>query len=60
MPGLSDFEVYKSLAEQCLKLADQAKSDTERKTILEMAVTWSKLADEADPDAPPAIRGLSH
>jgi len=48
MPAASDFEVYKSLAEQCLKLADQAKSDPERKAILEMAATWSTLADKAE------------
>ena len=60
MSTASDFEVYKSLARQCLELADQAKSDPERKAILEMAATWSKLADEVDPDVQRANHLLTH
>jgi hypothetical protein len=60
MSTASDFEVYKSLAEKCLELADQAKSDPERKAILEMAATWSKLADDSDPDVQRATYQLPH
>jgi len=60
MSTASDFEVYKTLAEECLKLADQAKSGPERKAILEMAATWSKLADESDPDVQHTTHQLPH
>jgi hypothetical protein len=60
MSAVSDFEVYKLLAEQCLKLADQAKSGPERKAILEMAAAWSKLAGDVDPETPRPVLQLPH
>jgi hypothetical protein len=39
---------YREFAEDCLRLAKNAKREDERKVLQQMAETWLKLADEAD------------
>jgi hypothetical protein len=37
---------YRSFAEECLRLAEQVESERHRRILHEMALAWSKLADE--------------
>jgi hypothetical protein len=39
---------YREFAEECDRLAKQAKTDGERKTLEEMAKAWRMVAAEAD------------
>jgi hypothetical protein len=39
---------YREFAEECLRLAKQAKDEHQQKILKEMAEAWSKLAEEAD------------
>jgi hypothetical protein len=39
---------YRELAADCLRLAEKAKTDDERRILREMAATWQKLAGDAD------------
>jgi hypothetical protein len=39
---------YREFAEECDRLAKQAKIDGERKILEEMAEAWRKVAAEAD------------
>jgi hypothetical protein len=39
---------YREFAEECLRLAKQAKDEHHRRILEEMAQVWSKLAEEAD------------
>jgi hypothetical protein len=39
---------YWEFAEECDRLAKQAKTDSERKTLVEMAKAWRRVAAEAD------------
>ena len=39
---------YRSFAEECRRLAEQVESERHRRTLHEMALAWSKLADETD------------
>ena len=39
---------YREFAEECLRLAKQAKDEHQREILTEMAKAWSKLAEEAD------------
>jgi hypothetical protein len=39
---------YSWFAEECVRLAEQAKTDGERKTLEEMAKAWRLVAGEAD------------
>jgi hypothetical protein len=39
---------YWEFAEECDRLAKQAKTDSERKTLEEMAKAWRRVAAEAD------------
>jgi hypothetical protein len=39
---------YREFAEDCMLLAKRARTEEERKILLEMAATWRTLADEAD------------
>jgi hypothetical protein len=51
MAGLSGMETsaqYRAFADDCVRLAQRAKTDEERKILLEMAGTWKSLAEEAD------------
>jgi hypothetical protein len=39
---------YREFAEECLRLAKQAKGEHQRKILKEMAEAWIKLAKAAD------------
>jgi hypothetical protein len=39
---------YRTFADECVRLAEMAKSEHERKVLEEMAATWHMLAEEAD------------
>jgi hypothetical protein len=39
---------YREFAEECLRLAKQAKEEGHRNILQEMAKVWNELADEAD------------
>ena len=39
---------YRKFAEDCRRFAQLAKSDEQRKLLLEMEAVWAKLAEEAD------------
>jgi hypothetical protein len=40
---------YRSFAEECRRLAEQVESERHRRILHEMALAWSKLADETEP-----------
>jgi len=40
---------YRSFAEECRRLAEQVESERHRRILHEMALAWSKLADETGP-----------
>jgi hypothetical protein len=44
---------YRQFADACLGWAKNAKSDEERRTFLEMAATWEKLAEKVRSGLPP-------
>ena len=46
--GMETQEKYREFAEECERLAKQAKSERHRKVLREMAEVWRKLADAAD------------
>jgi hypothetical protein len=49
MPSSSEYQVY---AHECLRWADKADKDEDRRAFLEMAKVWTQLAlhgDEAEP-----------
>ena len=39
---------YRKFAEECRRFAQFAKTDEQRKILLEMEVVWTKLADQAE------------
>jgi hypothetical protein len=39
---------YRRFAEECRRLAEQVESERHRRTLREMALAWSKLADETE------------
>jgi hypothetical protein len=39
---------YSEFAEECLRLAKQAKDEHQREILKEMAQAWNKLAEDAD------------
>ncbi len=41
-------EEYRKFAEECERLAREAKAEHHRNILREMAATWKKLAEEAD------------
>jgi hypothetical protein len=45
---ISSSKQYREFAEECLRLAAQAKEEHHRKVLKEMAEAWTTLADEAD------------
>jgi hypothetical protein len=42
---------YRKFAEECHRLAGDAKSERQRKILQEMAEAWRTLADETERDA---------
>ena len=43
---MCDADDYKKFANDCLERAKRADSDQQRKSLLELANGWSRLADE--------------
>ena len=39
---------YRGFAEECRRLAEQVESERHRRILHEMALAWSKLADETE------------
>jgi hypothetical protein len=39
---------YRDFAEECLRLANQAKDEHQREILKEMAKVWSELAEKVD------------
>ena len=39
---------YRKFAEDCRRYAQLAETDEQRKVLLEMSVTWARLAEEAE------------
>jgi len=39
---------YRGFAAECYRLAAEAKTETQRKTMEEMAQAWSEVADEVE------------
>jgi hypothetical protein len=42
---------YREFAEECRRLAQLAKTDEQRKILLQMEMVWTKLAEEAEGQA---------
>ncbi len=40
---------YREFAEECERLAKQAKTERHRAVLLEMAAAWKQLAEAGDP-----------
>ena len=51
---MCDADDYKKFADDCLERAKRADSDPQRKSLLELAMAWSKLAEEVS-----SLRGSS-
>jgi hypothetical protein len=52
MPTAND---YMKMAEECYRLAKEAKTDNDRQALLDLARTWIEAASQADSaDEPPA------
>jgi hypothetical protein len=43
---------YRQFAEECRRFARLAKTDEQRKILLEMEAVWTKLAEEAEDEWP--------
>jgi hypothetical protein len=46
--GMQSSKEYRKFAEECDRLARNAKTEHHRKILKEMAEAWKKLADEDD------------
>ena len=44
---MADADDYKKFAHDCLERAKRADSEPQRKSLLELALAWSRLAEEA-------------
>jgi hypothetical protein len=44
---MPDADDYKKFAYDCLERAKRADSEPQRKSLLELALAWSRLAEEA-------------
>jgi hypothetical protein len=50
---MSREEEYRSLAEECLRIAQTMRNQEARTALLEMAEAWQRLAEEQRASAPP-------
>jgi hypothetical protein len=44
---MRDADVYKQFSNDCLERAKRADSDQQRKSLLKLAMAWSRLTEEA-------------
>ncbi len=58
---MCEADEYNQFAAECLKLADEPQlGRIKRKALIEMAITWAKLAKKvAEPETADAVRLLS-
>jgi hypothetical protein len=42
---------YREYAAECFRLASEAKTEADRKTLLELARAWEKVAEEAEAES---------
>jgi hypothetical protein len=49
LPNMESITQYLRFAEECRRMAREAKSEEHRKLLEEMAQAWEKVAKEADP-----------
>jgi hypothetical protein len=50
-PGMETSTEYRRFAQECRRLARDAKAERHRKIMEEMAQAWEQLAKEADEEA---------
>ena len=48
-PQMNPSLQYRGFAEECRRLAEQVESERHPRILHEMALAWSKLADETEP-----------
>jgi hypothetical protein len=47
-PQMDPSAQYRRFAEECRRLVEQVESERHRRILHEMALAWSKLADESE------------
>jgi hypothetical protein len=51
-PPMEPSTQYRQFAHECRRFAEAAKTDEQRKILLEMEAVWTKLAKEAEVERP--------
>jgi hypothetical protein len=48
LPQMEPLDQYREYAAECFRLASKSKTEADRKTLLEIARAWEKLAEETE------------
>jgi len=48
IPFMEPSTQYRKFAEECSRFAQSAKTDEQRKIVLQMEMVWTKLAEDAE------------